>query len=509
LRPSVPLISKFWLGPAILSLVVAVGCGSGGSVILPHPTGNYSDASLSGSYVYQIHGFLIDGESYREIGVFTADGSGHIAAGSDDFASSSSGGVISNTSSVTGSYSIANDGTGSITLNSTGLGSFVQSTQVNLAVTLVSTSKVDLMEGDNFAVGAGDAEVQDSSVAGAAPSGTFVFRLHTELDPQTFAPSSSVGAVTISNGSVSGGIEDRNRLTGGTSSVSLTGGTFSGSAGTASLTDSTNFTANFLYLMVNSGKFVFLLNAAGVVGSGSAELQSGAVGNGLSGSYAFGSRGDDSLFNADVATVGQFTTNQGGIGFGTLTGIEDVMQEGTYSANVGLSGCMNATSDGRVVITTSSGTACTGTVQQIFWMVDPSRAFFLDSSTSTVEDGTADLQAAASFSASTFKGQFAMVMDGIDIITTAEALARLGTLQFDGSSKLTLSELANNSTSGTVNPGAMTGSYQVGSNGRIVGSVSNSGGGLDFVIYAVSGSDAYALQVDGNTNTSGLIELQH
>ena len=503
MRPSVPVISKFWLGPAILSLVAAVGCGSGGSVILPHPTGNYSDSSLSGSYVYQIHGFLVDGESYREIGVFTADGSGHITAGSDDFASSASGGVISNTSSVTGSYSIANDGTGSITLNSTGLGTFVQSTQVNLAVTLVSTSKVDLMEGDNFAVGAGDAELQDSSVAGAAPSGTFVFRLHSEVDPQTFAPSSSVGAVTISNGSVSGGIEDRNRLTGGTSSVSLTGGSFNGSAGTASVTDSTNFTANFLFFMVNSGKFVFLTNAAGALGAGSAEIQSGAVGNGLSGNYAFGSRGDDSAFNTDVATVGQFTATATTVSSGTISGTEDAMQEGTGFPSVSISSCYSAGPNGRVVVSDCATTA----LQQIFWMVSPSRAFFLDSNTSIVEDGTADLQTTSSFSASSFKGQFAMVMDGIDV--TPEGLARIGTLQFDGSSKLTLSELANNATSGTTNPGAMSGNYQVGSNGRIVSGVSNSGGALDFVMYAVSGSDAYALQVDGNTNTSGAIELQH
>lgn len=498
MRPSGSVISKLCLGLGILSLSLAAGCGGGGSVILPHTTGNYSDASLSGSYVYQIHGFLVDGEVYREIGVFTADGSGHITAGTDDFASSGSGGVVTNSSSVTGSYSIINDGTGSITLNSTGLGTFVQSSQINLAVTLVSTSRVDLMEADGFAAGAGNAELQDSSVAGTAPSGTFVFRFHSEIDPQTFAPASTVGIVTISNGTVSSGSEDRNRLTVGTSSVSLTGGTFSGSAGTASFTDNTNFTGNFLYFMVNSGKFVFLSNAAGAVGSGSAEIQSGAVGNGLSGSYAFGSRGDDSFLDADLATAGQFTATAA-----TISGTEDVMQEGTYFPSVNISSCYSAASNGRVIVSDCSTTA----VQQIFWMVSPSRAFFLDDGTSTVEDGTADLQTAASFSASTFKGQFAMVMDGIDL--TPEALARIGTLQFDGSSKLTLAELANASTSGTVNPGAMTGNYQVGSNGRIVGSVSNGGGGLDFIMYAISGSDAYALQPDSATNTSGTVELQH
>jgi hypothetical protein len=99
-------------------------------------------------------------------------------------------------------------------------------------------------------------------------------------------------------------------------------------------------------------------------------------------------------------------------------------------------------------------------------------------------------------------------MNGKDI--TPEGLARIGTLQFDGAGKLTLVELANASQSGTgaASPGAMAGAYQVGSGGRFTGSVSNGGGGLDLVGYAVSGSQAYMLQVDSGTNTSGTIQLQ-
>jgi hypothetical protein len=147
-------------------------------------------------------------------------------------------------------------------------------------------------------------------------------------------------------------------------------------------------------------------------------------------------------------------------------------------------------------------------VPVIFWMVSPTRAFFLDNLTTRAEDGTADLQTTTSFSAATFKGQFALLMDGID--TTPEGLARIGTLQFDGSSKLTLVELANASQSGSgaVSPGAMSGTYQVGTGGRFTGSLSNGGGGLDLVGYAVSGSQAYMLQVDSGDNTSGTIQLQ-
>jgi hypothetical protein len=498
LQTPVSLIGKLCFGLGTFSLSLAVGCGNGGRLILPHTTGNYSVSSLSGSYVYEIHGFLADNEPYREIGVFTADGAGNITGGSDIFASSLSGGAITNSSSVTGSYSVGNDGTGTITLNSTGLGAFAQSRQINLALTLASTSKVDLMEIDVFAAGAGQAELQDSTAAGTVPNGTFVFRSHAESDPQTLAPTSSVGVITVANGTVSSGNEDRNRLTVGTSSVSLTAGIFNSSAGTASVTDSTSFTGNFFYFMVNSGKFVFLSGDVNAVASGSAEAQSGAVGNGPSGTYVFGSRGDDSAFNADLATAGEFTANTGAI-----SGSEDVMQEGSLSQNVSISTCYNAGANGRVVVSDCS----TSTAQQIFWMVNPSRAFFLDISTSGAEDGTADLQTVSSFSASTFKGQFAMVMDGAD--ATPEGLARIGILQFDGSSKLTLSELANGSFSGPTNPGAMSGNYQVSSNGRVVGSVSNNGGGVGFIFYAISASEAYALQPDSGTNTSGSIELQH
>jgi hypothetical protein len=494
-------IGKLCFALGITSLSLAVGCGNGGSLVLPHTTGNYSDSSLNGSYVYDLHGFLLDNESYREIGVFTTDGAGHITAGNDVFSSSFSGGAITNSSNLTGSYSVFRDGTGTITLNGTGLGAFAQSSQINLAITLASTSRAALMEIDAFAAGAGKAELQDTSVAGTAPNGTFVFRLHAETDPQTLTSASSVGVISIANGTVTGGSEDRNRLTTGTSSVSLTSGTFNSSTGVASLTDSANFTGNFFYFMVNSGKFVFISSDTGAVASGSAEAQSGALANGLSGTYVFGSRGEDSFFPADLASAGQFTASSGAI-----SGTEDLMQQGALSQNVTISSCYTAGANGRVVVSDCS----TSVTQQIFWMVNPSRAFFLDSSTSGAEDGTADLQTVSSFSASTFKGQFAMVMDGADGTgASLQGLARVGILQFDGSSKLTLSELANGSFSGPTNPGAMSGNYQVSSNGRIVGSLSNSNGGLDLIMYAISGSEAYALQPDTATNTSGTVELQH
>jgi hypothetical protein len=493
----------------VASLAVAAGCGGAG-VVIPHTTGNYSNASFKGSYVYEIHGILADNTPYREAGVITSDGNGNITGGIDGFANPNAGGAIQSSASVTGTYTIASDGTGQILLGSTGLGTIASVSQISLAVTLASTSQAQLMEGDVFASGAGTAELQTATAISSAPNGTFVFRTHQEVDAQNSTSASQVGFFTIAGGALSGSM-DQNLFPVGTTSLTLTGGTFGAptslGTGTGSFTDSTPFTTNFIYYIVNSSKFILLVTNSGAVGSGSAELQSGAVGGGLQGTYAFGSNGDDFQFNNDVATVGEFTGSGATISAGQL----DALQDGAnYSQDVSFTGAAttatnNPSPQGRVQVTLSgSGIS----VPIIAWMVSPTRAFFLENLTTRAEDGTADLQTSTSFSAATFKGQFALLMNGID--STPEGLARVGTLQFDGSSRLTLVELANASQSGSgaTNPGAFSGTYQVGSGGRFTGSLSNSGGGLDVVGYAVSGSQAYVMQADQGDNTSGTIQLQ-
>jgi len=158
------------------------------------------------------------------------------------------------------------------------------------------------------------------------------------------------------------------------------------------------------------------------------------------------------------------------------------------------------------VVTSSTGGVCSASTTQVFWMVSPARAFFVNTGTNTVEDGTADLQTTQNFAVSTFAQQYSMAMDGIDV--APELLSRVGALQFDGKGNVKLNEVANASSSGAGvnNPGILAGTYTVSSNGQIV--VTFSGSSLDLVMYAVSGSQAYALQTDSGTTTSGQILLQ-
>jgi len=479
---------SFFVG--ILSLATAVGCGNSGSgVTLPHPSGNYSNASLNGSYVYQVRGGPSSVGIYREFGVLIADGAGHIT-GVDDFVAASTGQI---SSSTTGSYSVANDGTGFITLNNTALGT------VNFAITLVSISRFDLIEADPGANAAGIADLQNSTAVTAVPSGTFVYRLHETATTTGQNSVAEAGVFTVSAGAATGNLDQN--FGGTVSQLTLTGNfnspdTFG--TGTGSFTDSTNFTTNFIYYIISSSKIALLVTNSGTIESGSAEFQSGAVSAGLSGNYVFGSRGDLGSFSDAVATAGVFTAN----GTGAITSYTNDSMRLCVSSSNSFTGSYTTSANGRTVVNLNSGAN-----QQIFWMVSPSRAFFITESPNVIEDGTADLQTVATFSASTIKGQYALMMDGNDL--TPEYLSRIGTLQFDGAGKITLTEEVNasNSGNGAVSPGVLTGTYQVSPSGIV--DITITGSTLNLVMYAASGSGGYALQLDGGTDTSGTMELQH
>ena len=499
------------LSVAILSLVAAVGCGAGGSGGFLNNTENFTNASLKGSYVYQLHGGDSFLSPYREVGVFTADGAGNITGGSDDASFNTS----STAAPVTGTYQIASDGTGSITMTGV-IGT------INLAVTMVSNSKVYLIEADNLNStrlginASGIAELQDSAAIANTPIGSFAFRIHDEISGISQVPASQIGAFTAPGSGVNGAMDQN---AGGTfSSPNLTWtfnapGALGRGTGTF-LNASTNVTSNFFYDIVNSGKVALLMSDAGVVGSGVAEAQSGAIGNGLSGTYAFGSSGDDTSFGAfgTVATVGEFNASGGNI-----AGVEDTMVDGNLTSNATITNCYSANSSGRVAVMNISGNTCSSTVTQVFWMVNPNRAFFLDlnPNTNISGDGSADLQT-GTFSQGSMKGQFALAMGGTDLTTqqlglSPQLLTRVGVVQLDGTGNVSINELANASDPnvGSVNaPGILSGTYSVSSNGRITGGAANGGGGFDFVMYGVSGTQAYALQADPGVITSGTLERQ-
>jgi hypothetical protein len=80
-------------------------------------------------------------------------------------------------------------------------------------------------------------------------------------------------------------------------------------------------------------------------------------------------------------------------------------------------------------------------------------------------------------------------------------------LHWDGSSKLSLNEFANNAGTGNTS-GILSGTYSVtnSSNGRVTGLINNVSNNL--VFYMISGSDGYVLQNDSSWEVSGTTSLQ-
>jgi len=473
------------LGLGLLSFTIACG-SSGGGNNNSFGGGNNSNSKLSGQYAYQLSGIdLSTGSFFREAGVFTADGNGNITAGTDDFAEGTS---VSLAVTTTGTYSISSDGTGS------GVFNFANGSSLTFAFTVVDSSQIDLIEVDGLATAGGTARLQTASAFSAPPSGTFAFRLHTF---GTTADSSvgAVGAFTVANGTITGN-EDVER-TGTLSSLPLSGSfnfpDATSGRGTGTFDDGVA-TTPFAYYMIDSSTVLLFSTNAGTNGLGQVEKQTATSFNtaSLSGGYAFGSRGDTATVDA-VRTVGSFTADgSGNISAGAL----DSVQDGTSSTNVTLTGSGSYTmaSNGRAAVTLP---ASTGTIQEIYWMVSPSRAFFLVDDSTKVEDGTADLQS-GSFSNSSVNGTYVFLNDGYTL-STSDTFDRVGTLTADGSGTLVVNYAVN--VTGSASTVTLNGSYSVASNGRMTGSVNSLSNNL--VFYLVSGNQAYILQNDSGAEIDG------
>lgn len=485
-------MKNLYLCLSLVSLLLVTACGTGNGFVTGFvPKGNFSKASLKGQYVYQIEGFdfgaNINGTPYREAGVFSADGNGVLTSVTDDFSEGSS--LLKTVS--TGSYNINVDGTGSLTFRNP-LG------PVNLVITLVSASKVYMVEGDSVLNAGGLAEKQVSNAIASAPSGTFVFREH---DLNTVQSVARVGAFTVAGGIVSNGNEDLN--SGGTFSSRTLTGSFntpdsSIGRGQGTFTDNSPATSTFIYYIVDANNIRFLSSDVAVQGLGRAELQSGVPT--LSGNYAFGSRGDTD-FLGGVNMAGRFSANGGNITAGARDSVQLSSSNSSNATNVSFTGAYTSSGGGRFLASLS--TAANSNL--VIWMVSPARGLFLVNDPNTVQDGSLDLQQVSTFSNSTMNGQFGFVMDGFDASgVSAVDKDRVGTLQWDGSGKLTLNEFAN--TAGSPNQVVLSGNYAVSANGRTGASISSLSSNLIF--YLVSGNDAYVVQNDPGVVINGTISKQ-
>jgi hypothetical protein len=490
-----PLASSKCAGRALMALaamtsvLLIAGCGSGSIQSLG---GGFSQASLKGQYVISQTGIGVNQAGtgvnpFSETIVFTADGSRNVTVTVDDF--DQVGGPFTLSSSETGTYSVASDGTGSLSFGGS-----------NYPITMIDDSHFYIIEQDLFATASGLGEKQDTTAFTAAPSGTFVFKAHN------LGISSRVGGITITAGAIAG-IEDFLSLGSAssnmpiTTSVAMNPPDATNGNGKFTLSDGSSFN----YYIVNSGKFYIMSNSAsGSLEIGQAELQVPPAG-GFSAatlppaaSYVFGSSGDTSVSGtAGIHSAGVFTTDGNGnivAGSSTVPGAVDYVQDTTVNSNLAVSGgtyTLASSGRGTINLALTGGTIS----PQIFWMVNEARAYFLANSTAAIEDGTFSVQQGAPFTALT--SQAAFFMDGFDVAYKD----RVGAFK-PTSGGFNWNQAANSFDTSIFPPAATltslptNGSYQVSSNGRVTVTVNNVDNSI--VFYLSSANTGFMVQEDAD-----------
>jgi hypothetical protein len=502
-RSSVVVLVASLLSLAFLSACYSNNQGSSG-VTCRGATGNFTNSSLGPSgtqWAYELAGWITNSSGglspYTEAGFFTVDGNGRIIGGLDDFYVSTR---------VTGTYSLISNGTGTINLNitnSSGTQALVWGITLANPGATASAGSFAVIEGDNFANASGGAYQQSASASGTAPSGTYVFRTHVKTPGTSITGAQdSVGVIAFDAANLTVSVND-DWVNAGTAGQSTNfSGTFtapSGGMGTLSFSDGLGAHTYDYFVIDTNDLLLYETDGSNAgLGLGRAEAQQVPTGGftnaHFKGSFAFGSRGDTGASGAGgVNSVGQFVTD----GNGNITGgAFDGVRDGSSQLGVTIAaGTYTLASTGRVTTTLSASPA--GNIGDVIYLVSPSRAFFLvNSDPSRVEDGTMDQQSTASFSNSSFSGQYAFVTGGS---VAGVPLDRTGTIQTDGNGNLGWAEQVNSGGSG--NSVCLSGTYSAGANGRVSGSVSSLSSSL--VFYMISPNSGYALQGDSGAQESG------
>ena len=406
---------------ALALLTISCG-GNGSSNPAPPPvTGNFSNASLKGTYSFSMSGTDASanvGALIARVGSFVADGSGNISAGMEDVIDGSSLNTVQFTG---GSYSIQGNGKGTLTLTTLNGG-------LGLTIALNSSTKGVMMQTDLNATSSGSFLLQSpNSFSVSGINGGYVFDVAGT--DGSGAPLSVLGQiVTNGGGAITGGIFDSND--GGSSTPLTTAQTF-GAGGTYVL-DPTNGSTfgrgaitfasrSFVFYIVDSTRIRLLETDQQLFTFGDALQQSGAPTQATASSFAFLIGGSAVLGTGGaIARGGRFTTDASG----NLTniqlddndnGIHNSVGSGTTIQNAKFAIDTANAGTGRGTLTfTAAGSPNAGTFQFVFYLASATQGFIQDISNGVVGDGSM-LAQTGTFSAANLAGNYVFDWSGINL----------------------------------------------------------------------------------------------
>ncbi|HWF05814.1 MAG TPA: hypothetical protein VHA06_19155 [Candidatus Angelobacter sp.] len=473
----------------IFLLITIAGCGGGSSLSFPTPTGGFTNSSLNGPFAFSYQG--VDANGFLAVaGSFTADGAGNLTGGVEDL---NSGAGIATNAGFTGTYTVRADGRGSANITSAAAGNS------SLDFVIVAGGHALVTRFDTSATGSGTIDLQTASAfSNAALAGSFAFNLAgIDLAGNPLGLAGNFTANT--SGIITTGVEDSNDNTSVVSANPLTGSIPVGSSGRGTATFNTSLGAQvFAFYVVDATHLKLVETDVNFVLGGDAFNQTGTFSAAtLTGPFAFTVAGADILSGGPFAAGGVLTADGAG---NVSSGTEDINDAGTISTAVAITGTYTLAADGRgtLQITSSAG---------IFnFVLYPTSGgiLVLETDARFLTSGTALQQQTTAFTGATFSGTYGMNFTGA---TTNGEIDSIAEFTANGASSLTgIIDL--NSTGALTFGQPVTGSYNVTSNGRAVGTLQTPLGTQNIVYYLVNGNRALFIEVDTTLVAAGDVRHQ-
>lgn len=413
---------------AVAALFAAACGGNSAPSVPPPPAGNFSNASLKGTYAFSMSGTdagLNFGAFIARVGSFTADGSGGITAAIEDV--TDAGSLPQFVQFTSGSYSIQPNGRGTLTLNSAAGGG------LQLSIALNSPNAGVMIQIDLNATSSGSFRLQvPAAFTQTGIAGSYVFD-NSGIITNNGGPSSVVGQITTNGaGNIQGGLFDSNDA--GTilsAQVIPAGGTYQmdPANGSAFGRGTMRFGGlSFIFYIVDGTRFKLMEDDGQFATFGDALQQSGTVAiqnSGFTGDFTFLIGGSAVLGTAGpVARAAAFTAD----GNGNLGAIVlDDNNDGTHKAITGSTTVSNAIYDidtanagsGRGTMSfTASNNPNLGTFSFVFYRISPTQAFIQDTSNGIIGDGTMFAQTGP-FTGPGLAGNFVFNWSGIVLGSSA------------------------------------------------------------------------------------------
>lgn len=449
---------------------------------------SFANSTLQGNFVFSYGGFDTNGV-LLVAGAFTADGNGRITTGLLDV---NSGAGVFPSISFTGVYSLDFAGHGTAVLTTSG-------TSLNLRFVMVSSDRAKLIDFDNLVLGSGEMERRvDVALSNSLLSGDYVY---------FFDGISSTGWVALAghftadgNGGVSAGVQDSNDSVAGTAIGLPYSGSYSlASNGRGTFTTTSQFGATqfaFYPVSANKAKLISMQLTLAVLGDAEKQLAPSFSNSTLVGDYAFFERGYDSVRGWEVV-AGRFSSDGAGV---ISNGAQDVNDAGAVTLNLAFTGSYGTSNYGRAAGTLTSQF---GSSLFVLYLVSGHRFKFLSLDQGIAAGGSGEAQETGLTTAS-LAGTYAYLSDGF---TGNSPVAIAGFYQPDGLGNMT--DIGDRNLAGSLASAlALSGSYNLSSNGRGTATLGNSTGTLHFSLYAGSSGKFFFAGMDSYAVISGIAEKQ-